>query len=347
MGTLVLNSLNDQVIATRLTKIYVQALDLPSGAWQARARETLESLRKIFLSYSGLRSAYAKVVEQVRQDASQYFVDSSRNLSVLNGVASRIKAKAIEPSFDLLAATREELLLVKIVDHAKAGIGDSAASIANVQDAIRTAFARKRMEEAESLYLTPIGWDITRFNNEGSQQLPDFEQIKAKVNDYALNIQLLVAGFDGEKGYIFSLHGYGDKRGLPQRSDIPGFDAIGSGSTVALFMLYYRDMSPGTGVREAIYYVLEAKYFAEQASGVGASTDLFIARAGKELIQINDEEVIEEKLIPICHAMSPNLLRPRDYVALNSLPGLELFPEAKRQEKKKKPKPQKAPSPNA
>jgi hypothetical protein len=113
LSALLLNSLNDQVIATRLTKIYVQALDLPSSVWQARARETLESLRKIFLSYSGLRTAYAKVVEQVRQDASQYFVDSSRNLSVLNGVASRIKAKAIEPSFDLLAATREELLSVK------------------------------------------------------------------------------------------------------------------------------------------------------------------------------------------------------------------------------------------
>jgi hypothetical protein len=113
LSALVFNSLNEQVIATRLTKIYVLALDLPSGAWQARAKDTLDSLRKVFSSYSALRTAYAKVVEQVRQDASQYFVDSSRNLSVLNGVASRIKEKAIEPSFDLLAATREELLLVK------------------------------------------------------------------------------------------------------------------------------------------------------------------------------------------------------------------------------------------
>jgi len=113
LSALVLNSLNEQVITSQLTKIYVQALDLPSDVWQARARETLDSLRKIFLSYSSLRTAYEGVVEQVRQDASQYFVDSSRNLSVLNGVASRIRAKAIEPSFDLLAATREELLSVK------------------------------------------------------------------------------------------------------------------------------------------------------------------------------------------------------------------------------------------
>jgi len=63
------------------------------------------------------------------------------------------------------------------------------------------------------------------------------------------------------------------------------------------------------------------------------------------LIQINDEETIEEKLIPICYAMSSNLLRKRDYDVLNSLPGLEGFPEAKKPENQKKPKPQKSPTP--
>jgi len=113
LNALVLNPLNEQIIASRLAKIYVKALDTPSDAWQARARETLGSLRKISSSYSNLRADYLTLVEQVRQDASQYFADSSRNLAVLNKVAARIKADAIEPSFDLLAATRDELLSVK------------------------------------------------------------------------------------------------------------------------------------------------------------------------------------------------------------------------------------------
>jgi hypothetical protein len=113
LSALALNPLNEQVITSRLTKIYVLALDLPSGAWQTRARETLTLLRKISSTYSSLRIAYAGLAEQVRHDAAQYFADSSRNLSVLNDVAARIKAEAIEPSFDLLAATREELLSVK------------------------------------------------------------------------------------------------------------------------------------------------------------------------------------------------------------------------------------------
>ena len=113
LNALVLNPLNEQVIASRLAKIYVKALDLPSDAWQARGRETLSSLRKISTTYSDLRTAYLVLVEQVRHDASEYFADSSRNLAVLNDVAAQIKAEAIEPSFDLLAATREELLSVK------------------------------------------------------------------------------------------------------------------------------------------------------------------------------------------------------------------------------------------
>lgn len=228
-----------------------------------------------------------------------------------------------------------------IVDYAKSRIDQTKpATIAEVQEAVKAAFAQKRMDNAEALYLGPIGWDIGRFNREGNSLLSDFSEIKAKINDYALNIELLVAGFDSEKGCLFALCGYGENRGIPTRSDIPGFDAVGSGSVAAMTMMYYRDLSYKTGVREAVYYALEGKYFGEQASGVGASTDLFVARPGKELIQVKDEETIEEKLIPICYAMSPNLLRKRDIEVLNNISELKGFAPIKEEKRKKtKPKP--------
>jgi predicted GTPase len=113
LSALTLNALNEQVIANRLARIYLNALDLPPDAWRTRAKDTLSSLRKISSTYSDLRTTYLGLVEQVRQDGSQYFGDSPRNLAVLNAIAARIKAEAIEPSFDLLAATRAELLSVK------------------------------------------------------------------------------------------------------------------------------------------------------------------------------------------------------------------------------------------
>jgi predicted GTPase len=113
LGALVLNQLNEPVIASRLASIYIVALDIPSDAWRARAREALTALRKTASTYTSLRTTYLELVEQVRRDASKYFGDSSRNLSVLNEVAAEIKAEAIEPSFDLLETTRAELLSVK------------------------------------------------------------------------------------------------------------------------------------------------------------------------------------------------------------------------------------------
>jgi 20S proteasome alpha/beta subunit len=254
------------------------------------------------------------------------------------------KMRQIHRNWWILFAGEDITPVFDIVDYAKAGIGNGAATIADVQDAVRKAFAQKRLEDAEALYLTPIGWEIETFNKDGHALLPNFEEIQTKIDGYALSIQLLVAGFDAGKAHIFSLYGYGEKRGITQRTDIPGFDSIGSGATAATFMMYYRDVSPKAPVREAVYYALEGKYLGEQASGVSGSTDLFVARPDKELIQLNDEETIEEKLIPVCYDMSPNLLRTRDYAVLNSLPELDGFPEVKKPEKKTKPKPKKAQS---
>lgn len=255
------------------------------------------------------------------------------------------KMRQIHPDWWMLFAGDDLTPVFDIVDYARADLPQQQpASLKQVKSAVTKAFAKKRREDAEALYLSPIDWTLSEFKKDGKDQLPNFLELQAKIESFILPVQLLVAGFDDGKGNVFSLWGYGEKRGVPSRYDIPGFDSVGTGATAAIFMMYYRDLCPNTSVREAVYYALEAKYFGEQASGVGTSTDLFIARPGKELIQINDEEIIEEKLIPICYQMSPNLLRKRDYAVLNSLPGLEDFPEAKRQEKKKKPKPQKPPT---
>jgi predicted GTPase len=105
--------LTDATLAARLSKIYERTLDLPSTAWKERAKETLESIRKFSSRYVDLRTSILQVTEQVRSEAAQYFADSARNLTVLNQVAAKIRVKAIQPSFDLLAETREELQTVR------------------------------------------------------------------------------------------------------------------------------------------------------------------------------------------------------------------------------------------
>ena len=200
----------------------------------------------------------------------------------------------------------------------------------------------KRMADAVAVHLTPIGWTLAEFNKTGYQVLPNAAQIQESIQRYASPIHLLVAGFHQEEAYLFDVSGDEYSKGIPRRLDIPGFQAIGSGSTAASFMMFYRGLNPRTGAREALYYALEAKYFGEQASGVGGRTDLYVARLGKDLIVLDDEKTIEEKLIPICQRLEPSILRKRDKQVLNSLAELEGFDPIKEEEPKPSEKKKKA-----
>lgn len=249
------------------------------------------------------------------------------------------KMREIHQNWWMLFAGDDITPVFDIVDYAKARLpAEGPAAIKQVEDAVKTAVAQKRMENAEALHLTPIGWDITRFNSEGPSLLTNFMELQAKINDYNTGLQFLVAGFDSGKAHIFTFHDFGESKGVPHRYDIPGFAAIGSGATGADYIMYYRHLGPSKPVREAVYLALEAKYFGEQAGSVSSSTDLFIARPGKKLIQFDDDETIEEKLIPICAALEPRNLRPRDIKTLNGLKelsGFQKIPQEKRRKRKK------------
>jgi hypothetical protein len=111
-------------------------------------------------------------------------------------------------------------------------------------------------------------------------------------------------------------------------------------------MMFYRGLSPSKGAREATYYALEAKYYGEQASGVGADTDIFVAKPGEQLVRIKDER-IEEVLIPICRNLEPRELTAKHRKALNSMPELHWFGEMEPPKKHKRQIPLPLPPPQA
>ena len=73
----------------------------------------MDTIRRYDVEYRRLRNEYERNVEDVFERTASYFSDASKNLERLNQVAARVKARAIEPSFDLLASTRESLNDVK------------------------------------------------------------------------------------------------------------------------------------------------------------------------------------------------------------------------------------------
>jgi|GEM_PF-2405676 20S proteasome alpha/beta subunit len=243
-----------------------------------------------------------------------------------------------------------------IVDYAKRYIRDALAKangkaddpidLQLAMDAIRESYEKKRIEEAETLYLKQIGWDMASFNAGGQTNLPDFGEIKARVEDYSFNIALLVAGFSEGRGYVFALYGDGPEKGLIKRHDVPGFYAIGSGGTGAVYMMYYRDMSSKMTLRETVYYAMEAKLFGEQASGVGERTDMYVATSDGRFIPIRDKETIDHMLVPIFDRLKPKWPTDKDRAILNAIPELKGFPPTKAERRRKK-KPKKKAKPSS
>lgn len=251
------------------------------------------------------------------------------------------KLQMIHPHWFMMMSGDDISPLLDIADLARQELTHGQESLENVAESMQRNYELVRERRAEATHLKPLGWSMERFTKEGGN-LPNYDVIQARVSDYELPVEVLVAGFDrtlSPPGKIFTMSSI--MRGIPVRHDIPGFATIGSGAVGAEYMLFYRDVSPKLPMRAAVYYALEAKYFGEFASGVGERTDLFAIRFDGALTytaQIRDAQTIEKKLIPICHRLMPQDPENRDIDVLNSIPELAGLPKLPRKRERKKTK---------
>jgi len=107
------SALDEALLSKRLLDTYNRIVSFDPDGWNQIASERLDTLRKYDADFRRLRNEYERDAEQVFAQTSSYFSDASKNLERLNGVAARVKARAIEPSFQLLANTRDSLNEVK------------------------------------------------------------------------------------------------------------------------------------------------------------------------------------------------------------------------------------------
>lgn len=96
-------------LTKRLEKAYQSLVDCDPDSWNMAAAERLIALRELQSEFSKIRAECVELVESVTDKVSSYFSDATKNLQLLNDVADKIKARAIEPSFKLLGDTRESL----------------------------------------------------------------------------------------------------------------------------------------------------------------------------------------------------------------------------------------------
>ena len=179
---------------------------------------------------------------------------------------------------------------------------NKSTSVKTVLTVFESCYDKVRRRLAEKLYLrSGISFETLYKNrNESEADRNEYEAARNKIAGFALEIDLLGAGFDKNKrGHIFSVR----NPGIATRHNIPGFHAIGSGSDGAIYYLYYRNSGFMEPLDRALYYAYDAKYSGELAVGVGDKTDIYIWKSGKSPKRVGQDSrkvlrSIAKELVP-------------------------------------------------
>ena len=139
---------------------------------------------------------------------------------------------------------------------------------------LKQAYSLVRHGQIEDTILGRLGMTFETFFAEGLSALgkEKFHALCEQVEDYRMNLSLLVAGYGGERNYwnIFRV----DDPGVYRDQIMQGFDAIGSGAEIALSHLHACHRQFSTSIEWTAARLLEAKFMAEAQRNVGSDTHL-------------------------------------------------------------------------
>jgi hypothetical protein len=95
------------------------------------------------------------------------------------------------------------------------------------------------------------------------------KSLAREINEYEINCSVLVCGFEKEKGFIFQVAYPGRARDCTHT----GYEAIGSGSEMAMARMLRLEAARSHGLMNCLYNAFDAKASAEIIGSVGGSWD--------------------------------------------------------------------------
>jgi hypothetical protein len=203
--------------------------------------------------------------------------------ATIQGTDDTLKARKISKTWALMFSASDANLFLPIVDEVRArleAIGKSH-DLSAVQNTAAAVYREKFDEIFTSLYLSRFGFkNIADYRVNGLSQLGSdtFRSVFEKIETFDLGISFLGYGFDTKKSaHLFQL----ENPGIVTNHDLAGCAVIGSGFYMASASLSRKRMP--YHLDAMIYRLLEAKFSAETAPGVGRRTTLFTMRCdGKD-----------------------------------------------------------------
>jgi len=154
---------------------------------------------------------------------------------------------------------------------------ESQLTVGSVSNEFTQAYQEVRRQHAVDRVLSTFGLSMDEFLKQGRTIFGStFREIKNELDRTDLGCEFLVAGFDQNGvGNIFTVSNPGISR---NRTSV-GYWAIGSGAYTALSAMLFHSVNWQDSAASVMYHVLEAKFMAESADGVGKHTLLNISGA--------------------------------------------------------------------
>jgi len=107
------STLDNVRLGKRLEDLYLELTEAPKDSWRDQLEERYMVVRGWRAAADQIRNEYFAALRTFAKDCAVYFEDAERNLNRLMLASQAFKEKAIEPSFELLEKTREQLRAVK------------------------------------------------------------------------------------------------------------------------------------------------------------------------------------------------------------------------------------------
>lgn len=190
-----------------------------------------------------------------------------------------LKARKLSKTWALLFAADDANLFLPIVDLARNSLKQykDKLDVHTVRDSVLNAYRKLFDTEFTSRHLARYNIpNITTFRDSGLGVFGKdrFDRMCDALDDFDLGITLVCYGFDTKRmAHIFDV----SNPGKITDHNLLGYAVTGSGSYMATASLRRKplpyDLDPMT------YRLLEAKFSAESAPGVGRNTSVFILRS--------------------------------------------------------------------
>jgi hypothetical protein len=106
-------SLDNTRLGKRLEDLYLEITEAPKDSWRQQLEQHYAIVRAWTVAAQQIRGEYLAALSTFAKDCAMYFEDAEKNLNRLKVASQGFREKAIEPSFELLERTREQLRALK------------------------------------------------------------------------------------------------------------------------------------------------------------------------------------------------------------------------------------------